>query len=84
MGIGQFITRTNQYALYRRAYQQGNPKEFREYVDRYCGMYNITPEEACKHTIVMEVYKQYISKSNNKEESKCVHTDQDYSDDRSC
>lgn len=34
-------------------------KDFREYVNRYCGKHNVTVEVAITHKIVQEVGKMY-------------------------
>ena len=35
-------------------------KDFKEYVDRYCGMYKVTKEQALDRAIVQAVAQYYI------------------------
>ena len=33
--------------------------KFKEYVDRYCTKHGVKPEEALKHRLVIEVFRDY-------------------------
>ena len=58
--------------------------EFNAYVDRYCIKHNITPEEACRHALILETWKLYRDKPKIEKGEDNVHTNCDYGDDRSC
>lgn len=70
--------------LYLSAYQKDYPKGFKEYVDKYCTKHNITPEEACKHALVVETYLSYLDRPNQTKGEDNASRNTDYSDDRSC